>query len=200
MPSLGPSMAPKRTPRSDPRAPASALALLAAYHDCMGNLLVHLEDLLAERRLSAGERQAVARDLLASFDCALEVHLGDEEDDVFPALLAAAQSPARRAQAFELVASLLVDHREMAGLWAQIRSTLGAIGAIGEDAGVPFPEPAARRFVDLCRRHLEREERELGDLVRRIPGDRLEAVTRSIERRRSRAGDCCARKRRKAAS
>ncbi len=185
-------MAPTTTPPPEkaPRAPGDPLALLAAYHDCIGHLLTHLEDLLADGRYPA-ERESVARDILTGFDCALHVHLDDEEDDVFPAILAAAESPARRAQAFELVASLLVEHREMTELWTGLRV---ALGAIGHGVALPFPELTARRFVELCRRHLAREERELGDLARQVPRERLEKVIGSIERRHARAAGCCPRR------
>lgn len=178
-------------PEIPPSPAGTALALLSAYHECMGNLLVHLEDLLADGMRDPGAREAVARDILTGFDCALHVHLDDEEDDVFPAILAAAESPARRAQAFELVSSLLVDHREMAELWTGLRVSLGALGG---GIALPFPELTARRFLDLCRQHIEREERELGDLARRIPPMRLAQVAGSIERRHQVAADCCPRK------
>jgi len=182
---------PQPPPENAPRAPGDPLALLAAYHDCIGHLLTHLEDLLADGRRHPGEREAVARDILTGFDCALHVHLDDEEDDVFPAILAAAESPARRAQAFELVSSLLVEHREMAELWTGLRV---ALGALGHGVALPFPELTARRFVELCRRHLDREERELGDLARQVPRDRLEKVLGSIERRHAQADGCCPRR------
>jgi hypothetical protein len=172
----------------------SPLAALASYHECLGELLSHLGDLLAEGVRKPGEREAVARDILVGFDCALHVHLDDEEDDVFPAILAAAESPGRRAQAFELVSSLLVEHREMAELWLGLRV---ALGAIGHGIAVPFPEYTARRFLDLCHRHLEREERELGDLVRGIPPARLAQVTESIARRHAALPECCPHRTRK---
>ena len=178
-------------PTPAPSPAGAALSLLAAYHECIGHLLVHLEDLLAEGLRDPAAREAVARDVLAGFDCALHVHLDDEEDDVFPAILAAAESPVRRAQAFELVSSLLVDHREMAELWTRLRVSLGALGG---GVALPFPEFTARRFLDLCRRHIDREERELGDLARQIPRERLEQVAVSIARRHQVAADCCPRK------
>ena len=175
---------------NDPPPAEAALALLAAYHACIRDLLVHLEDLLADGRRSPDDREAVARDLLEGFDCALSVHLGDEEDDVFPAILAASDAPARRAQAFELVSSLLVEHREMGELWTALRVALGAMGG---GIALPFPELTARRFLDLCRRHIAREERELADLARRIPPERLGQVVDSISRRHARAPGCCPR-------
>ena len=182
---------PKHPPDEAPHAAGDPLALLAAYHECIGHLLTHLEDLLADGRRHPDGREAVARDILTGFDCALHVHLDDEEDDVFPAILAAAESPARRAQAFELVSSLLVEHRVMTELWTGLRV---ALGALGHGVALPFPELTARRFVELCRRHLEREERELGDLARQIPVERLEKVVGSIERRHAQAFGCCPRR------
>lgn len=179
---------PQPPAESAPSAPGNPLALLASYHECIGHLLTHLEDLLADGRRNPDEREAVARDILTGFDCALHVHLDDEEDDVFPAILAAAESPARRAQAFELVASLLVEHRVMTELWTGLRV---ALGALGHGVALPFPDLTARRFVGLCRQHLEREERELGDLARQIPRERLEKVVGSIERRHAEASGCC---------
>jgi hemerythrin-like domain-containing protein len=174
-------------PRPNDTPPADrALALLAAYHACIRDLLVHLEDLVAEGRRGGSDREAVARDFLTGFDDVLGVHLGDEEDDVFPAILAASDSPARRAQAFELVSSLLVEHREMAALWTALRAALVAPGGASSP---PLPDVTMRRFIDLCRRHVAREERELSDLARRIPAGRLEQVVESMTRRHARTPD-----------
>jgi len=140
---------------------------LGQCHQCFGHMLDRLEALA--RLLADGEPESaeadepsIAQALVADLDEALSVHTLDEERDVFPALLTAADSPSRRAQAFELVSSLLVEHRELAELWHALRVPLLALGS---GVSVDFPGGTAADFLVRARSHLDREKVELAELM-----------------------------------
>jgi len=149
-----------------PGAPSPQEAL-GECHRCIVAMLDRLEAFAAEYGTAAGkgppgDTPDRARKLIAEIDEALGVHMLDEESDIFPALLAAADSPARRAQAFELVSSLLVEHRELAELWHTLRI---ALLALGNGVGVRLPGGTAADFLLLARRHIAREDLELAELM-----------------------------------
>ena len=169
---------------ASPREPTAferTAELLAVCHRDIGR---HLEALEAAGA-RAGDDPGPLRKALAFFDLMLAVHQPDEEVDVFPALLSAAVRPDERSQAYELVARLMVEHRELAALWIELRPALARI-AEGRQA-VP-PGEARVRFAALYRIHLGREERELERLLRLVPAERLERIARSIAARHAHAG------------
>ncbi len=169
-----------------PKVAAPPRQAMATCHACLDGLLHRLARVAAAA--SPAALPADAAEVVLAFDYALGVHLADEEEDVFPAVLAAAQSPARHAQAFELVSSLLVEHREMTEAWSALRVALGA-ATKGLDA--PLPAAEAARFLALCSRHMEREERELGDLLGVVRGERLDSLAHAIAIRHERCERDC---------
>lgn len=142
----------------------TAVETLGQCHRCIERMLRRLEAVADETRSAPpADLPARAHALVAELDEAMGVHMVDEEEDIFPALLAAADSPARRAQAFALVSALLVEHRELAEHWHALRIPLLALGG---GVAIGFPELAARDFIVRLRVHLEREDFELGELLR----------------------------------
>ena len=171
-----------QAPRSEPPGAPSPREALGQCHRCIGAMLDRLEGLAAEVASSAPgpDLPDRARTLVADIDEALGVHVVDEEADVFPAVLAAADSPARRAQAFELVSSLLVEHREMAELWHALRI---ALLALGSGVSVAFPGGTAADFLVLVQRHLRREDLELSDLMGIVDPTRSRDIAVAIAHR-----------------
>lgn len=165
----------------EPTAYERTAELLAVCHRDIGR---HLEALERAGDRADGDLEPL-RKALAFFDLMLAVHQPDEEIDVFPALLAAAVRPDERSRAYELVARLMVEHRELSALWLALRPALARL-ADGLDA--VLPGEARVRFAALYRLHLGREERELERLLRLVPSDRLERIARSIAARHQRAG------------
>lgn len=175
-------------PQNAPTGAPSPQEALGQCHRCIAGMLERLDD-FATRLAAAPEakdagRADRARAIVAELDEALTVHVSDEEKDVFPALLAAADSPARRAQAFELVSSLLVEHRELAELWHALRVALLALGG---GVSVAFPGGTAADFLVLFRRHLERENLELSELMGVIDPARSREIAASLARRHDEA-------------
>ena len=181
-------------PQTEPTGAPSPREALGQCHLCIAVMLDRLEALAAELAgpLPGATPDGLpdrARALVAEIDEALGVHMADEETDVFPAVLAAADSPARRAQAFELVSSLLVEHRELAELWHALRIPLLALGS---GVTVAFPGGTAADFLVLVRRHLEREGIELAEIVGVIDPARAQEIAVAIAHRH---GEACPRAR-----
>jgi len=176
-------------PQKEPNGTPSPRAALGLCHRCIAGMLGRLEALAAELAVPApGAPDAGlvdrARTLVAEIDEAFRVHMDDEEADIFPALLAACDSPARRAQAFELVSQLLIEHRELAELWHALRIPLLALGG---GVAVAFPGETAADFLGRLRAHLEREEGELADLMGVIDASRSQTIAVSIAHRHEEA-------------
>jgi hypothetical protein len=165
-----------RESRNDQDATPSPREALGLCHRCIAGMLDRVEALAAE--LAEGSA------LVSEIDEALNVHVTDEESDVFPAVLAAADSPARRAQAFSLVSSLLVEHRELAELWHALRI---AFLALGGGVSVAFPGGTAADFLVRARAHLEREDLELGDLMGIVDRGRSREIAIAIANRHDEA-------------
>jgi iron-sulfur cluster repair protein YtfE (RIC family) len=134
------------------------------YHRRIARVLVGLEALAAEAAATPPpDLPGRIHDVVLALDADLGMHMADEESDIFPTVLAAAGSQARRAQAFALVSALLVEHRELAERWHALRVPLLALGS---GINVGFPAEAAQDFIARLRTHLEREDFELGELLR----------------------------------
>jgi hypothetical protein len=174
---------------NEPGGAPSPREALAMCHRCIAQMVGRLEALAHEIVAAApatppAEVAGRARDLVAEIDEALGVHVADEEADVFPAVLAAADSPARRAQAFELVSSLLVEHRELAELWHALRIPLLGLGG---GVAVPFPGGTAADFLMRLQRHLDREDVELADLMGVVSPERSRQISLAIAHRHEEA-------------
>jgi iron-sulfur cluster repair protein YtfE (RIC family) len=99
----------------------------------------------------------VARNVCASFDSELERHRNDQENLMFPALLARVGH--RDAKALpDVVARLAAEHRALEQAWQRLRSSLAAI-VFRRPAKLSTEE--ARRFVSLYRDHVAGEDQHL---------------------------------------
>lgn len=108
------------------------------------------------------EARTAARSVLRYFGEAARNHHLDEERDLFPALILAADSRSRPAvQA--LVDRLKAEHVALGQLWDDVRVRLELI-AEGRDATIP--EELAKEFTDAYERHIVLEESQLLPLAR----------------------------------
>ena len=147
--------------QGDARSPFDAMG---HYHRRISRVLVGLEALAAEAAATPPPDLPVrVQEVVSALDADLGMHMADEESDIFPAVLAAAGSQARRAQAFALISALLVEHRELAERWHALRVPLLALGS---GIAVGFPAADASDFIIRLRVHLEREDFELSELLR----------------------------------
>jgi len=167
--------------RATPGDAPSALDALGWHHRRIAATLRDLEALAADA--AKGDipgLPARVPPVVTAIDEDLGVHIDDEEQDIFPAVLAASGSPARTSQAFALVAALLVEHRELAEQWHELRvRLLAAAGGLA----APFPVAPARDFAQRLRVHAEREDFELAELVRLLDPERARHVAAAIAAR-----------------
>ena len=135
------------------------LGMLSACHGRIRRQLATLERLqrhLPEHGCDADARTA-ARNILRYFDGAAPNHHADEEQSIFPRLLAA-----RGRDAESLVSVLEREHAELASSWRHLRPLLASIAA-GARANLSPKDVATLREAYLS--HMAKEEGELIPLV-----------------------------------
>ena len=122
-----------------------------------------------------------AQNIMRYFDTSAKHHHADEEEDLFPALLRAAQG-GELARLHELIDALLAQHRQLEQAWIEIRWKLEGIWlGMKPDVGLEQVE----RMVDLYRQHIAREEDELLPLAARLLTEaQLDVVGRAMRLRR----------------
>jgi len=167
-----------------PHAPAldEPLEMLEACHDRIEAQLQTLERLLAYLPGQGADQQArqAAQAILRYFDLAGPNHHEDEERNLFPLLAARAGGEAATADA--LIQDLLEDHGRMAAALDTVRRQLAPIAA-GD--GTRLEEDAVRRLTSLYRSHIEKENRELLPLARRLLNrPDVEALSQAMTARR----------------
>jgi hemerythrin-like domain-containing protein len=159
------------------------LEMLLACHDRIRSrcsTLLRLRSHVAKKGADA-EAIDAARGVIRYFDSSAPHHHEDEERDLFPALLEA--MPGSDPVCIrELTASLADEHRELARLWARLRSWIAVI----ERGETPPPDAGEiQSFVDLYERHARREEEELFPMAERLLGEpELEQIGRAMQLRR----------------
>ena len=155
------------------------LEMLAACHDRIEDrcdLLQRLVDHIAKNGCDAQASQAAAN-VLRYFDTAGEHHHEDEEQDLFPRLMAA-----DAARAAALVESLRRDHAKMRAAWQRLRP---ALESIARGAPAELDRALVRSFDELYRAHIGREEAELLPLAHSLlSGSELADIGRSMAQRR----------------
>ena len=111
------------------------LAALSACHRRIEKQMATLTRLQKHVARSGFDDEAriAAAAILRYFIDAAPHHHADEEQDLFPKVLRAAEALSDRACAFDLVAHLLVDHRDMEEIWSQVREALEGLQS-GEKA------------------------------------------------------------------
>ncbi len=135
------------------------LEILSACH---GRMLAQLETLdrlvrwLPEHGADADAQKAAAN-VMRYFDTAAVNHQRDEEEDIFPMLLARC-STAASIRIRRLIAWIEDDHRAMEAAWGAMRVSLEAI-AQGRSSALSADEVAD--FSSRYLSHIDREDNEL---------------------------------------
>ena len=159
------------------------LEMLAACHGRVERQCQTLSRLVPHLAANGPDQsaQAAAHNVMRYFDTSARHHHADEEDDLFPALLRAAPQ-AEFAHISELISALRAQHRELEQAWSTLRRELEGIGQ-GTIRTLDGDQVAA--FVDLYRRHIDREEAELLPDAARIVGlAGLDTIGRAMRLRR----------------
>lgn len=154
---------------SSPSASTEApLEMLAACHgrvEQQCRTLLRLVPHLQAHGVDPSARQA-AQAVMRYFDTAAQDHHADEEQDLFPALLAiTADSASEAPRVRALTQALLADHQRIGGLWRELRQ---ALAAVAEAQAAALSIEQVQEFVGAYQRHIEQEEGELLPLAARL--------------------------------
>lgn len=155
---------------------------LELLHACHGKIMQQCDTLrklavhLATNGCDEQARQA-AQGILRYFDTAGGFHHQDEEEDLFPALLATGD-----AQAEALQQRLLREHEALAANWHAVRPLLVQIA---EGTPAPLAEERTERLIMGYFNHIDLEEKELLPLAARLLApQQLEQLGRRMAERR----------------
>jgi hemerythrin-like domain-containing protein len=142
------------------------LEMLEACHGRLQGQLETLARLAAWLPAHGSDTQArqAATAVMRYFDLAAVNHHMDEEDDLFPVLLARVDAQ-RRPTLQGLIDWILADHQRMFAAWAEMRERLAAIAA-GEPAALTPAQVEA--FAARYHHHIAREEGELLPYAREL--------------------------------
>jgi hemerythrin-like domain-containing protein len=155
------------------------LEMLRACHGRIQSQCGTLTKLLAHLPQHGCDTQAqqAARAILRYFDTAGRHHHDDEENDLFPLLLATASD-----EAHTLVARLLAEHQSMDAAWQRLR-----IDLCGLEAGTSaiLDAAAAGHFIAVYDRHIALENSQLLPLAAKLlSATQLESLGKSMAARR----------------
>ena len=134
---------------------------LEMLHACHGKIQRQLDTLqkLAAHLPAHGcdqQVQQAAQSILRYFDTAGQFHHQDEEENLFPTLLALPVP--EKAQVEVLVDRLLGQHVVMFAAWSDVRAVLVKLA---EGVNTPLPEVLVEKLINTYTRHIHFEETEL---------------------------------------
>ena len=143
------------------------LAALSACHRRIEKQMATLARLQKHLAKSGFDDEAriAATAILRYFQDAAPHHHADEEADLFPKVLRAAEATEDRARAFDLVSHLLVDHRDMEAAWARVRVALEALQSGDKTT---LDGQICKDFSRNYSSHIAREDGELFPLAARL--------------------------------
>nr|ALS92317.1 hemerythrin HHE cation binding domain protein [uncultured bacterium] len=154
--------------------------MLEACHDRIEDRLDVLKRLTEHLPAHGCDEQArqAASNVMRYFDTAGEHHHQDEELDLFPALARAGADDVL----LRVMDELRSDHRRMRDAWKALRQ---ALEPIASGASAKLDPECVRKFAELYRRHIAREEAELlPRAASMLSADVLEALGAEMARRR----------------
>lgn len=158
------------------------LELLHACHDKIHQQLDTLQKIAAHLPVHGCDQQVqqAAQGILRYFDTAGQFHHQDEEENLFPTLLALSTPEKARVEA--LVERLLAQHGVMFAAWSEVRAVLVKL-AEGENR--LLPEALVEKLIGSYTPHIDLEETELLPLSARLlsPQQIMEMGKRMAERR-----------------
>lgn len=167
------------------------MALLLACHDKVrrfAGLLLRLQQHTAVHGRDA-QAQDAARSVLRYFELAAPLHHADEDEDLYPALLALGD-----ADATARIQALSDEHAELTALWLRLAPWLRQLAA-DVDVARTFDAEGARMaaeagdtastFAARCLAHAEAEEGEVYPLAARLSADTLARIAQAMVARRT---------------
>lgn len=134
-------------------------APIANFSQCHVGIIGHLDALGELPALMAPAQRArkVAADMLAFFDAVILEHHGDEERELFPAVLKSAAKGNEHENMSHMVERLTAEHRQIESWWSRIKPQLKQI-AKGHDT--ELDAVAVQQLVKEYHAHAQYEEAE----------------------------------------
>lgn len=162
-------------PYTDTSEPVHIDGPLAGFSECHHDFVAQLHSALylPELVAAAAKARAMANDLLKMFGQDVVTHHAEEERELFPAVLRAAQPGAELDEVRAMVAQLVREHREMEARWAELQPAVEAV-ARGESPAVD-----AALIQDMVQHffaHAHSEEEHFLPLAQTILGRHGEAM------------------------
>lgn len=141
------------------------LEMLHACHGKIKRQLNTLQKLATHLPVHGCDQQVkqAAQGILRYFDTAGQFHHQDEEENLFPTLLAL--DVAEKAQVQALVDNLLAQHVVMFAAWDEVRAVLVKLA---EAVNTPLPDALVEKLVASYTPHIAFEEAELLPLAARL--------------------------------
>lgn len=122
---------------------------------------------LPEMIATAARSRSCATDMLKMFHDRLLAHHDDEERDLFPAVLQAAQPGDEAARARAMVEQLVREHREIAQVWKQLEPAVQAVA----NGYLPSLDAALlKELVSRFNEHVRAEEVDFLPFAQRVLG------------------------------
>ena len=160
---------------------------LADFSECHAGITEKLRALSGLPALlePAARAREIASDTLALFRGAVIEHHAEEERDLFPAVLSAADKGAERERVQAIIERLTSEHRSIEISWSRLEPALKA-AAKGQDS--KLDSAAVQRLVDTYLAHAGNEEQEFLPLAQTILGrndNRMAALGIALHMRRT---------------
>lgn len=152
---------------SNPPDATSKDAPLNQFSQCHVGIMSHLQafDGLPALAESAALARRIATETLAFFRDVIVAHHAEEEQELFPAVLASALAGEERDHASQIVTRLTREHREIESAWTRFEPALKNL-ASGRDA--TFDANDVHTLVERYRAHATYEEQEFLPLSQTI--------------------------------
>jgi hypothetical protein len=149
--------------------PATDNAPVESFSDCHAGIVAQLNELA--RLPALAEAAALAHRIAKASDAFFRevviTHHAEEEQELFPAVLASAEAGAEFDHVKAIAERLTREHRRIESAWREIEPAVHQL-AKGHDAG--FDVQHIRSFVADYRAHADYEEAEFLPLASRILG------------------------------
>ena len=177
-------------PYTDSSEPVHIDGALASFHDCHHDFVAQLHSALylPELVAAAAKARAMADGLLRMFRQGVATHHAEEENELFPAVLAAAQPGPELDEARAMVDQLVGEHRDMEARWKQLEPAVERV-ARGESAALD--EAMIQELVQHFFAHAHFEEEHILPVAQKIlgrHGEAMAALGRAVHERHRAVG------------
>ena len=178
-------------PYTDTLEPVHIDTSLAGFSECHHDFVAQLHSALYLPELveAAAKARVMANDLLKMFRQGVRTHHAQEEEELFPAVLRAAEPGAEFDTVRSMVDQLVSEHRDMETRWAQLQPDVEA-AARGETR--PVDAVLIQDLVQHFFAHAHFEEEHFLPLAQKILGrhsESMAALGRALHQRRQADAD-----------